>query len=133
MKKFFSSDALGLPSDNISKCMGDPEADADNDVLRTEQLLQIGHGTRGDVTILPTLVINNVQYRDIETNECLDSNGGCWQDSQLNITACKLWVLEDAQSTTEAAGLKQRMDTTSPLAQFCQISSLLFISPHLHV
>ncbi|XP_064993853.1 vacuolar-sorting receptor 6-like [Musa acuminata AAA Group] len=109
--------SLGLPSDKISKCMGDPEADVDNDVLRTEQLLQIGHGTRGDVTILPTLVINNVQYRgklertavlkaicagfkestepsvclnpDIETNECLDSNGGCWQDSELNITACK--------------------------------------------
>lgn len=43
MKKFFSSDALGLPSDKISKCMGDPEADVDNDVLRTEQLLQVQH------------------------------------------------------------------------------------------
>jgi hypothetical protein len=27
------------------------------------QMFQIGSGSRGDVTILPTLVINNVQYR----------------------------------------------------------------------
>jgi hypothetical protein len=26
-------------------------------------MFQIGSGSRGDVTILPTLVINNVQYR----------------------------------------------------------------------
>lgn len=25
--------------------------------------MQVGHGSRGDVTILPTLVINDVQYR----------------------------------------------------------------------
>uniref|UniRef100_A0A0E0CYQ1 Uncharacterized protein n=1 Tax=Oryza meridionalis TaxID=40149 RepID=A0A0E0CYQ1_9ORYZ len=52
----------------------------ENDVLKTEQIVQVvrptdqldaekcrifgdGHGARGDVTILPTLVINNVQYR----------------------------------------------------------------------
>ncbi|CAD5174275.1 unnamed protein product [Musa acuminata subsp. malaccensis] len=109
--------SLGLPLDKITKCMGDPDADVENDVLRMEQELQIGHDSRGDVTILPTLVINNVQYRgklersavlkaicagfkesteppvclngDIETNECLRSNGGCWQDSKSNITACK--------------------------------------------
>ncbi|URD95009.1 vacuolar-sorting receptor [Musa troglodytarum] len=109
--------SLGLPLDKITKCMGDPEADVENDVLRMEQELQIGHDSRGDVTILPTLVINNVQYRgklersavlkaicagfkesteppvclngDIETNECLRSNGGCWEDSKSNITACK--------------------------------------------
>ncbi|URE18622.1 vacuolar-sorting receptor [Musa troglodytarum] len=110
-------DASGLPLAKITKCMGDPEADVENDVLKTEQELQVGHDSRGDVTILPTLVINNVQYRgkleriavlkaicagfkesteppvclngDIETNECLRSNGGCWQDQKLNITACK--------------------------------------------
>uniref|UniRef100_A0A0D9W9B4 EGF-like calcium-binding domain-containing protein n=1 Tax=Leersia perrieri TaxID=77586 RepID=A0A0D9W9B4_9ORYZ len=77
----------------------------------------VGHGTRGDVTILPTLVINNVQYRgklestavlkaicagfkestepsvcltpDMETDECLNNNGGCWRDERTNITACK--------------------------------------------
>jgi len=109
--------AAGLPMDKIDKCMGDPEADAENDVLKTEQIVQVGHGTRGDVTILPTLVINNVQYRgklestavlkaicagfkettephvcltpDMETDECLDNNGGCWRDDKTNITACK--------------------------------------------
>ncbi|WVZ87063.1 hypothetical protein U9M48_033758 [Paspalum notatum var. saurae] len=106
-----------LSMDAINKCMGDPEADADNDVLQTEQIDQVGHGTRGDVTILPTLVINNVQYRgklestavlkaicagfkestephvcltpDMETDECLDNNGGCWRDDKTNVTACK--------------------------------------------
>ncbi|KAK3143744.1 hypothetical protein QOZ80_4AG0304400 [Eleusine coracana subsp. coracana] len=109
--------SLGLPMDMIDKCMGDPDADADNDVLKTEQIVQVGHGTRGDVTILPTLVINNVQYRgklestavlkaicagfkestephvcltpDLETDECLQDNGGCWRDDKTNITACK--------------------------------------------
>ncbi|XP_042462894.1 vacuolar-sorting receptor 6-like [Zingiber officinale] len=109
--------SLGLSLDKVTKCMGDPEADADNEVLNIEQELQVGHGNRGDVTILPTLMINNVQYRgklertavlkaicagfkestepvvclnpDIETNECLTSNGGCWKNTQLNITACK--------------------------------------------
>jgi hypothetical protein len=109
--------AAGLPMDMIDKCMGDPDADAENDVLKTEQIVQVGHGTRGDVTILPTLVINNVQYRgklestavlkaicagfkettephvcltpDMETDECLDNNGGCWRDEKTNITACK--------------------------------------------
>ncbi|KAK1351680.1 Vacuolar-sorting receptor 3-like protein [Heracleum sosnowskyi] len=70
---------------------------------------QVGKGSRGDVTILPTLLINNRQYRgkldkgaghlfrigetdttvDIETNECLENNGGCWQDKAANLTACK--------------------------------------------
>lgn len=109
--------SLRLPLDKIKKCMGDPEADKENEVLQSEQDKQIGEGSRGDVTILPTLVINDVQYRGklertsvlmaicaafqettdppiclttaIETNECLENNGGCWQDEQANITACK--------------------------------------------
>lgn len=109
--------SLGLPVEMVEECMGDPGADADNDVLRTEQIVQVGHGSRGDVTILPTLVINNVQYRgklestavlkaicagfkesteppvcltqDLETDECLNNNGGCWRDDKTNITACK--------------------------------------------
>ncbi|KAJ6703306.1 RING FINGER AND PROTEASE ASSOCIATED DOMAIN-CONTAINING [Salix viminalis] len=109
--------SLDLPVEKIKKCMGDPEADAENEVLRTEQELQVGRGSRGDVSILPTLVINNVQYRgklertavlkaicsgfkensdppvcsssELETNECLERNGGCWQDKESNITACK--------------------------------------------
>ncbi|XP_020575433.1 vacuolar-sorting receptor 3-like [Phalaenopsis equestris] len=109
--------SLGLDANEIKKCMGDPNEDADNPILKEEQDAQIGKGSRGDVTILPTLVVNNRQYRgklekkavlkaicsgfeettepaaclsdDIETNECLDNNGGCWQDKASNITACK--------------------------------------------
>lgn len=108
---------LGLDLKKIEKCMGDPDDDAENPVLKEEQEAQIGKGARGDVTILPTLVVNNRQYRgklekgavlkaicsgfeettepvvclsdDIETNECLDNNGGCWQDKAANVTACK--------------------------------------------
>lgn len=107
--------SLGLSVDEVRNCMGDPEADVENPVLKTQQEAQVGDGSRGDVTILPTLVINKVQYRgkldrtavlkalcagfketteprlclseDIETNECLTNNGGCW--SKANITACK--------------------------------------------
>jgi len=108
--------SLGLDSKKIDECMGDPEADAENSA-KAEQDTQVGHDSRGDVTILPTLVINNRQYRgkldkiaivkaicagfeettepaiclssDIQTNECLENNGGCWQDKSANITACK--------------------------------------------
>jgi hypothetical protein len=49
--------SLHLPIDKIMKCMGDPEADVENEVLKKEQELQVGRGSRGDVTILPTLVV----------------------------------------------------------------------------
>ncbi|GMJ12807.1 vaculolar sorting receptor 3, VACUOLAR SORTING RECEPTOR 3, binding protein of 80 kDa 2;2 [Hibiscus trionum] len=109
--------ALGLDVKKIEKCMGDPNADSDNPVLKDEQDAQVGKGPRGDVTILPTIVVNNHQYRgklakvavmkaicsgfeettepsvclssDVETNECLENNGGCWQDKAANLTACK--------------------------------------------
>lgn len=109
--------SLDLPIEKIKTCMGNPEADVENEVLKLEQELQVGRGSRGDVTILPTMVINNVQYRgklertavlkavcagykettepriclsaDLETNECLEKNGGCWQDTNANVTACK--------------------------------------------
>ncbi|KAF2320916.1 hypothetical protein GH714_031844 [Hevea brasiliensis] len=108
---------LGLDVKKVEKCMGDPNADSENPVLKEEQDAQVGKGSRGDVTILPTLVVNNRQYRgklekgavlkaicsgfeettepgvclsdDVETNECMDNNGGCWQDKTANITACK--------------------------------------------
>ncbi|RYR13397.1 hypothetical protein Ahy_B04g070412 isoform D [Arachis hypogaea] len=79
--------------------MGDPEADVEN---------EIGHGSRGDVTILPTLVRSAVLkavcagFEEtteppvclsggwyIETNECLERNGGCWKDERANISACR--------------------------------------------
>ncbi|KAI3788596.1 hypothetical protein L2E82_01367 [Cichorium intybus] len=109
--------SLGVDIKKIDECMGDPKEDVENAVLKAEQQAQIGKGVRGDVTILPTLVINNRQYRgkldkkavlkaicsgfkettepdiclsdEIETNECLDNNGGCWMDTVANITACK--------------------------------------------
>ncbi|KAF9680111.1 hypothetical protein SADUNF_Sadunf06G0086200 [Salix dunnii] len=109
--------SIGVDLKKIDACIGDPEADVENEVLKAEQDVQIGKGSRGDVTILPTLVINNRQYRgkldkgailkaicagfeettepaiclseDVETNECLENNGGCWQDRAANLTACK--------------------------------------------
>ncbi|CAI9097178.1 OLC1v1033544C1 [Oldenlandia corymbosa var. corymbosa] len=109
--------SLGVDVREVEKCVGEPDADADNPLLKGEQDAQIGKGVRGDVTILPTLVINNRQYRgkldkgavlkaicsgfqettepaiclseDIQTNECLENNGGCWQDRAANVTACK--------------------------------------------
>ena len=109
--------SLGIDLKKGDKCIGDPEADVENPVLKAEQESQIGKGSRGDVTILPTLVVNNRQYRgklekgavlkamcsgfqestepaiclteDLETNECLENNGGCWQDKAANITACR--------------------------------------------
>ncbi|KAG2257595.1 hypothetical protein Bca52824_076889 [Brassica carinata] len=107
------------------KFIGDIKANTENPVLRGEQEAQVGKGSRGDVTILPTIVINNKQPRgerskdvllersvvlkdlcsgfsettephiclnkqaDIETNECLQNNGGCWEDKTINITACR--------------------------------------------
>ncbi|XP_073119322.1 vacuolar-sorting receptor 3-like [Henckelia pumila] len=109
--------SLGLDLKKIEKCMGNPDDDSDNPVLKEEQDAQVGKGSRGDVTILPTVVVNNRQYRgklekgavlkaicsgfeettepsvclsgDVETNECLENNGGCWQDKAANLTACK--------------------------------------------
>ncbi|KAI6673330.1 hypothetical protein NL676_001236 [Syzygium grande] len=109
--------SLGVDLEKINRCIGDPDADVDNLVLMAEQDAQVGEGSRGDVSILPTLIINNRQYRgkldrgavlkavcagfqettepaiclssDIETNECLENNGGCWQDKDAKITACR--------------------------------------------
>ncbi|KAJ6393335.1 hypothetical protein OIU77_022742 [Salix suchowensis] len=126
---------LDLPVEKIEKCMGDPLADVENEVLKTEQELQVGRGSRGDVTILPTMskgelldsliftqLLPNCSKKldtfdrkleraavlralcsgfkettdppvclssELETNQCLERNGGCWQDKQSNTTACK--------------------------------------------
>ncbi|KAL8124021.1 hypothetical protein AgCh_011867 [Apium graveolens] len=77
--------------------------------------IKVGQGSRGNITILPTLVIHDVQYRGkvesiailkticagfqetadppiclsvaLETNECLKKSGGCRSDSASNITS----------------------------------------------
>ncbi|KAL0334955.1 UNVERIFIED_CONTAM: Vacuolar-sorting receptor 3 [Sesamum radiatum] len=92
--------SLGLDLKKIEKCMGDPEADSDNPVLKEEQDAQIGKGSRGKLekgavlkaicagfeeTTEPSVCLGG----DVETNECLENNGGCWQDKAANITACK--------------------------------------------
>lgn len=107
--------ALGLEVRKVRDCVGDPTKDVENLVLKEEQEAQVGTGTRGDVTILPTLVINQRQYRgkldvnavlkaicsgflegtdppqclgtEIQTNDCENNNGGCW--SGFGTTACK--------------------------------------------
>jgi hypothetical protein len=82
----------GVDLKKIKDCVGDPHADVDNPVLKAEQdaqvgflkcklvynivvqlcfilfqfCFQIGKESRGDVTILPTLVINNRQYRGMK-------------------------------------------------------------------
>ncbi|CAN7119180.1 unnamed protein product [Brassica rapa subsp. narinosa] len=106
------SRSIGVDVNKIDKFIGDIKANTENHVFRGEQEAQVGKGSRGDVTILPTIVINNKQPRgerskdvllersmvlkdfcsgfsettephiclnkDIETNECLQNNGGCW-------------------------------------------------------
>ncbi|XP_024389091.1 vacuolar-sorting receptor 3 [Physcomitrium patens] len=107
--------SLSIDVGAVQKCMGDPNADQDHPILKHEQDAQVGQGDRGDVTILPTLIINNRQYRGkldksavlkaicsgfeeasdppaclsdtLQTNECLENNGGCWSSGDL--TACQ--------------------------------------------
>lgn len=57
--------SLAIDVEAVRKCMGDPNLDADNPVLKNEQDAQVGQGTRGDVTILPTLIVNQRQYRGL--------------------------------------------------------------------
>ncbi|KAL4309963.1 hypothetical protein GQ457_01G024310 [Hibiscus cannabinus] len=163
---------LGVDEAEIDKCIGDPEADVENPVLKAEQDAQAS--SRGDVTILPTLVINNRQFRgkldkravlkaicagfqettepaiclteDIQTNECLENNGGCWHDKTANITACrdtfrgrvcecpvvnerKLLGLYIVQSTMEDVGVKHEEERHTLLVWI--IIGLLNASAHL--
>ena len=55
--------ALSLDVDAVRSCVGDPAANEQNAVLENEQMAQLDDGQRGDITILPTVVINERQYR----------------------------------------------------------------------
>ena len=55
--------ALNLDVDAVRNCVGDPAANEQNAVLENEQMSQLDDGQRGDITILPTVVINERQYR----------------------------------------------------------------------
>ncbi|KAK9149968.1 hypothetical protein Syun_008277 [Stephania yunnanensis] len=132
--------SLGLPLEKIKKCMGDPEADVENPVLKAEQELQVfpsfirrhpkklnsvnafnfkssfrmhrmAFRSMLNANQKRVLIIGKLERTavlravcagfaettepavclsaDIETNECLERNGGCWMDSRANVTACK--------------------------------------------
>uniref|UniRef100_A0A0E0DJ22 Vacuolar sorting receptor thioredoxin-like domain-containing protein n=1 Tax=Oryza meridionalis TaxID=40149 RepID=A0A0E0DJ22_9ORYZ len=94
------------PADTEPECSGVGCYDyIENDVLKTEQIVQVGHGTRGDVTILPTLVIKNVQYRDLF---CYDYNGepsvcGGVEDESFRDSAMDEQLLELSMPTPASA------------------------------
>lgn len=46
------------------------------------------------VNLLYWFVLSCFILSDIETNECLENNGGCWQDKSANLTACKVIRLQ---------------------------------------
>ncbi|MQL92098.1 hypothetical protein Taro_024717 [Colocasia esculenta] len=86
--------SLGFDVKDIEKCMGDPSADSENPVLKEEQDAQVGKGSRGDVTILPTFVVNNRQYRASGLGRCRINDGGCWQHSRdgQTFSACMIFA-----------------------------------------
>lgn len=36
-----------------------------------------------------TVLTSTADTTDLETNQCLENNGGCWRDPKSNATACK--------------------------------------------
>ena len=56
-------DTLGLDVEAWRACVGDPDANDQNALLDEQQHAQIGTNGRSDVSILPTVVINQEQYR----------------------------------------------------------------------
>ncbi|XP_028783335.1 vacuolar-sorting receptor 3 [Neltuma alba] len=81
--------SLGLDNNKIEKCIGDTDADSENPVLKEEQDAQVGKGSRGDVTILPTLVVNNRQYRFALYNRYMEFSNpktfSFWKDKNTYI------------------------------------------------
>ncbi|KAG5395105.1 hypothetical protein IGI04_025068 [Brassica rapa subsp. trilocularis] len=61
----------GVDVNKIDKFIGDIKANTENHVFRGEQEAQVGKGSRGDVTILPTIVINNKQPRGERSKDVL--------------------------------------------------------------
>ncbi|KAJ0052292.1 hypothetical protein Pint_02584 [Pistacia integerrima] len=102
--------------------MGDSEVDVDNLVLKEEQMpnsvihnhvdkstfLKLEKGAVLRVICVgfeeptePAACLNG----DVETNECLDNSGGCWQDIGANITACKVWMIHSVGGYVNAPWL----------------------------
>ena len=55
--------SVQLDVEQWRRCVGDPDANERNAVLEQQQEAQVGTDGRSDVSILPTVVINNEQYR----------------------------------------------------------------------
>lgn len=43
-----------------------------------------------DRFISSVVLTDNHSLADMETDECLHNNGGCWRDDKTNITACRV-------------------------------------------
>ncbi|KAL0740498.1 hypothetical protein Bca4012_082011 [Brassica carinata] len=111
-------ESLGLSLEKIKKCIGDTDADVENEVLKSEQAFQRLNLLDALGKLERTLVLKAIcsGYKegtepliclstDIETNECLVANGGCWQDTTSNVTACKEMVIPPA-SNSETSGCR---------------------------
>ncbi|KAI3843393.1 hypothetical protein MKW92_032617 [Papaver armeniacum] len=92
---------IGVDLKKIDACIGDPGADVEEPSIEKGSgdiaitLLVISKLDKGAVlkaicsgfqeTTEPAVCLSD----GIETNECLENNGGCWQDKAANATACK--------------------------------------------
>ena len=72
-----SDPKVGVDVDAWRKCVGDPNADAINPLLEAEQRAQVDTSAdreRGDIVLLPTVVINERQFRGkLERSAVLDA------------------------------------------------------------
>ncbi|OMO53874.1 hypothetical protein CCACVL1_28271 [Corchorus capsularis] len=78
--------SLGIDITKIEKCIGDPDADVENPVLKAELEAQMGNGYHAEVTRLPTLLINNSQYKgELQRGAVLKAICGGFQDPMRSI------------------------------------------------
>ncbi|TYG81509.1 hypothetical protein ES288_D01G010400v1 [Gossypium darwinii] len=69
---------------------------------------------------LPTYVL--VDRGDVDTNECLENDGGCWQEKAANLTACRIHFEEEFVNVSWLIASKSKeMDTVTvkSLASSC--------------
>ncbi|KAL4576768.1 hypothetical protein LXL04_012867 [Taraxacum kok-saghyz] len=81
---------LRLATQSAHRARFSPNADSDNVVLKEEQDAQVWKLEKGAVlkaicsgfeeTTEPAVCLSD----DVETNECLENNGGCWHDKYAN-------------------------------------------------
>ncbi|TYG81508.1 hypothetical protein ES288_D01G010300v1 [Gossypium darwinii] len=61
---------------------------------------------------LPTYVL--VDRGDVETNECFENDGGCWQEKAANLTACRIHFEEEFVNVSWLmASNSKEMDTVT--------------------